>query len=430
MNTLTRGANTLLTRSGTVDVHLRWKSQQVDLEVVCFAVAASGKVLTDEWFLFYNQSNSPGNAIRFSRQPGASQVQFVVNLDQLPSDIQRCVFAAAVDNGGFRNVSDAGITAIPQTGEALTFSITDVSNEQALIFAEIYRHNSGWKMRAIGQGFKGGLRPLAEHYGVVIADEQPSRPPSPLPSPAPSPSQSGRVRPSFPVPPITPLPPVPSVPGRRRSAFLRKAVISMALTLLLMVTAFMALNYYYPQLLFLVSPRLSTLINTPPDIPPTQSQPVAKAYVAPTCTLTDDQVFERYHMLGENYVRILKIVDVSNEYLTKVREELRVLETGCPPPFVDKNKQEIEKLEKLPVQGWIEETTRLNICAGIMIKKVDNEVKSESRPTVIQRLVRNADRSRNLESDLTNISRDLAYLNNKAGRLIEGYKSNLEACQK
>lgn len=418
MNTLTKGANALLTKSGTINVNLSWKSRQANLEVVCFAVTASGRVPADEWFLFYNQSRSPGNAIHFSRQPGSSQVEFVVNLDQLPADIQKCVFAAALDEGSFRNVTDAAITASPRTGDALTFKITDVSNEQALIFAEVYRHSSGWKMRAIGQGFKGGLQPLAEHYGVVIADEQPAKPSPPPPSP------SGGVRSN------PPLPPVPPTPNRRRSTFLRKVAITLGLVLLIMVTSVLALNYYYPQLLFLLSPQLSALMRSSADSAPANSQSTAKAYVAPTCAFTDDQVFERYHTLGENYVKILKIVDVGNENLAKLRDELRAFDAGCPQGFVEKNKQEIDKLEKLPIQGWIEETTRLNICAGIMIKKVDNEVKSESRPTVIQRLLKNADRSRNLESDLTNISRDLAYLNNKAARLVEGYKSNLEACQK
>ena len=76
----------------------------------------------------------------------------------------------------------------------------------------------------------------------------------------------------------------------------------------------------------------------------------------------------------------------------------------------------------------MEEATRLNICAGLMIKKIETELNDESRPIIIQRLVREADRSRNLESDLTNISRDLAYLNNKTNRLIEGYRENLDAC--
>jgi tellurite resistance protein TerA len=43
--------------------------------------------------------------------------------------------------------------------------------EKALILAEIYLHNSQWKFRFVGQGFNGGLKPLAENFGVVIADE-------------------------------------------------------------------------------------------------------------------------------------------------------------------------------------------------------------------------------------------------------------------
>lgn len=424
MNTLTKGANALLTKSGTVNVNLSWKSRQVNLEVVCFAVTASGRVPADEWFLFYNQPRSPGNAINFSRQPGSSQVEFAVNLDQLPADIQKCVFAAALDEGSFQNVIDATITATSRTGEALTFKITDASNEQALIFAEVYRHSSGWKMRAIGQGFKGGLQPLAEHYGVVVADEQPAKPSPPPPSPA------GNVRSNLPIPPAPPIPPIPPTPSRRRSTFLRKAVISLVLVLLIMITSVLALNHYYPQLLFLLSPQLSALMHSSADHSSDKSQPT-KPYVVPTtCSLTNDQVFERYHTLGDNYVKILQIIDASNENLAKLKDNLKTFDSGCPQGFAEENKQEIDKLGKLPLQGWIEETIQLNICAGIMIKKVDTEVKSESRPTVIQRLLKNADRSRNLESDLTNISRDLAYLNNKAVRLVEGYQSNLEACQK
>lgn len=36
---------------------------------------------------------------------------------------------------------------------------------------EVYRRNNEWKFRFISQGFNGGLKPLAEHFGVEVEDE-------------------------------------------------------------------------------------------------------------------------------------------------------------------------------------------------------------------------------------------------------------------
>mgnify|MGYP001756718258 FL=1 len=44
----------------------------------------------------------------------------------------------------------------------------DGSTESAMIFGELYRHNGEWKFRAVGQGFNGGLGPLASSYGVAV----------------------------------------------------------------------------------------------------------------------------------------------------------------------------------------------------------------------------------------------------------------------
>jgi tellurium resistance protein TerD len=35
-----------------------------------------------------------------------------------------------------------------------------------MIFGEIYRNAGEWKFKAVGQGFKGGLGPLARSFGI------------------------------------------------------------------------------------------------------------------------------------------------------------------------------------------------------------------------------------------------------------------------
>ena len=42
----------------------------------------------------------------------------------------------------------------------------DASVETAMVFAELYRNGSEWKFRAVGQGFAGGLKALANSYGM------------------------------------------------------------------------------------------------------------------------------------------------------------------------------------------------------------------------------------------------------------------------
>ena len=37
-----------------------------------------------------------------------------------------------------------------------------------MIFGEVYRHGGEWKFRAVGQGYAGGLGPLATSYGVNV----------------------------------------------------------------------------------------------------------------------------------------------------------------------------------------------------------------------------------------------------------------------
>ncbi len=81
--------------------------------------------------------------------------------------------------------------------------------ESALILGEFYLRNGVWKLRALGQGFAGGLAPLASHYGVEIADTPPPSPAPPKPAaakppPAPAPKPAAAPTP----------PPAPSAPSR------------------------------------------------------------------------------------------------------------------------------------------------------------------------------------------------------------------------
>jgi tellurium resistance protein TerD len=69
----------------------------------------------------------------------------------------------------FGMVSKAYCRVVNQDGgtEIARYDLSeDASTETAMIFGEVYRNGAEWKFRAVGQGFKGGLGPLAGSFGV------------------------------------------------------------------------------------------------------------------------------------------------------------------------------------------------------------------------------------------------------------------------
>ena len=44
----------------------------------------------------------------------------------------------------------------------------DASTNTAMVFGELYRHGGEWKFKAVGQGFDGGLGPMARSFGVNV----------------------------------------------------------------------------------------------------------------------------------------------------------------------------------------------------------------------------------------------------------------------
>jgi tellurium resistance protein TerD len=68
-------------------------------------------------------------------------------------------------------VRNAFIRVVNQDGgaELTRYDLTeDASSETAMIFGELYRYNSEWKFRAVGQGYASGLRGIALDFGVNV----------------------------------------------------------------------------------------------------------------------------------------------------------------------------------------------------------------------------------------------------------------------
>ncbi|KVM54672.1 chemical-damaging agent resistance protein C [Burkholderia ubonensis] len=186
--TLQKGGNLSLSKEAPgltkILVGLGWDPRatdgtEFDLDASAFLLGANGKVRGDADFIFYNQLKSPDGSVehtgdnRTGAGDGDDEV-IKVDLSRVPADVDKVAFTVTIHDAdarkqNFGQVSNSFIRIINETNgaEVVRYDLAeDASVETAMIFAELYRHNNEWKFRAVGQGYAGGLRALANGYGM------------------------------------------------------------------------------------------------------------------------------------------------------------------------------------------------------------------------------------------------------------------------
>jgi len=155
--------------------------QSFDLDASAFLLNANGRVRSDADFIFYNQLRSSDGSVEHTgdNTSGAGEgddESIKVDLTRVSADIQRIAVTVTIHDAearrqNFGMVSNAFIrvvNAVDQKEVARYDLSEDASTETAMIFGELYRHGNDWKFRAVGQGFAGGLGPLARNFGVNV----------------------------------------------------------------------------------------------------------------------------------------------------------------------------------------------------------------------------------------------------------------------
>jgi len=187
---LSKGGNVSLSKEApglsNILIGLGWDVRATDgvdfdLDASVFMVNEAGRVRSDADFIFYNNLRSADGSVQHTGDnltgEGEGDDEAVkVTLPQVPTEVAKLVVSVTihdalarkqsfgqVDNAFIRVVNDENGTEIARydLGE-------DASTETALVFGEVYRHGRDWKFRAVGQGFAGGLGPLAQSYGVSV----------------------------------------------------------------------------------------------------------------------------------------------------------------------------------------------------------------------------------------------------------------------
>ncbi|WP_326631151.1 MULTISPECIES: TerD family protein [unclassified Streptomyces] len=133
-----------------------------------------GTVHGIEWIAHPGSPQLPG--LEVSRQAAADH-RLAVDLDAMPAAVHRVtvLLALPMEAGGPVRFGAVAAPFVAVTGlegtEIATFTLTGLDAESAVAALELYRRQGDWKVRAVGQGYAGGLAAMLADQGVTGAAE-------------------------------------------------------------------------------------------------------------------------------------------------------------------------------------------------------------------------------------------------------------------
>lgn len=150
-----------------------------DLDGSAFMLKTDGKIRSDADFIFYNNLKSTDGSVSHAgdNTSGVGEgddEKIMIDLSLVPPEIDKISITVTIHEAetrkqNFGMVSKAYIRCLDANGdkEIARYDLSeDSSTETAMIFGEIYRAGAEWKFKAVGQGFAGGLAPLARSFGA------------------------------------------------------------------------------------------------------------------------------------------------------------------------------------------------------------------------------------------------------------------------
>ena len=164
-------------------VGLGWDTQvggaagaDFDLDASVFLLRDTGKLVSDSFFVFYNNLASPDGAVTHTGdnrtgEGDGDDEQIVVDLSTVDPRVHEISIVVTIHDAeklkqNFGQVRNAFIRIVDAGGaELMRYDLDeDFSVETAVQFGRIYRRGDEWKFGATGTGMKGGLEDYLAQY--------------------------------------------------------------------------------------------------------------------------------------------------------------------------------------------------------------------------------------------------------------------------
>ena len=149
-----------------ITIELNCKGSAV-YDYCCFGVDEQNQLSDEGYMVFYNQTSSSKNEIKYGKEGGKGR--FAVELSKLPHHINKLVFTVSIDGSETMSEIVSFNAEVKQIGaETLNLELygQDFKDEKAIIVLEIYRREN-WRIATVANGFNGGLSALLKYYGGI-----------------------------------------------------------------------------------------------------------------------------------------------------------------------------------------------------------------------------------------------------------------------
>ena len=175
---LCRGQRFELTKNNPklsyINFKFEWEQTELDIEHGAFLLNESGKVESDENFIFYNNpTHSSKSVICLPRESNSAQIK--VDLKKIPAAVKKIALVLMIIDAekygqSFNMISKVRLNLSDEHEELGIFSLNHFTIETVIILGELYLSKDNWKFNAIGSGFSGGLMSLCRQFGIDVRD--------------------------------------------------------------------------------------------------------------------------------------------------------------------------------------------------------------------------------------------------------------------
>lgn len=148
-----------------------------DLDASIFILGDNKKILTEEYFVFYNNLKSPDGAVEhtgdnLTGQGDGDDEAIRIDLSKINQDASEICFVVTIHDAenrkqNFGQVRNSFVRIYDETTneELIKYELEeDFSIETAVEFGRLYKRNGEWKFEAVGVGQKGGLADYLQKY--------------------------------------------------------------------------------------------------------------------------------------------------------------------------------------------------------------------------------------------------------------------------
>lgn len=166
---------------GGVKVGLSWdqviiNGNSPDADASAFLLGENGKILSEDYFVFYNNTISGDRSVSHSgdnrdgRADGDDEV-ISIDFDAVNPNVVQILFVITINNisDGFHfgNIKNSAVRVYNSNNNSTLcqYQLTESFDGcDSLIIGRFYRVNNEWEFEALGQAFTGGLEATLSLY--------------------------------------------------------------------------------------------------------------------------------------------------------------------------------------------------------------------------------------------------------------------------